>query len=186
MVKIISETPKKKIGKRLIIWVVVIIVLLGAGAAAWYVTHQAAPAKKASNTDTSVTNPQSASVQKAAEAATTQLNSGDAKGAIQTLGEAAASTTDQSDKATLYAQQASVYIQNGQNDAAVTASKQAIQANPTDWKNYANLGFLYESMGNKQSAIDYLNQALTVMKQQSDQSSASEIKGAISRLEASK
>lgn len=188
MVKIISDAPKKKVGKRFVIGVVVIIVLLAGGVAAWYVaTHQpTTPSKTTSNTNgTTKVTTQSDAVQKASETAATQASSGNTKGAIQTLGDAASSTSDQGQKADLYSQQAALYAQSGNNDAAVASSKQAIEANPTDWKNYANLGFIYKSMGDKNNALSYFNQALTVMKQQGDTSGQSEIQGAINQLGAS-
>jgi tetratricopeptide (TPR) repeat protein len=182
-----ESTPKKKRSKKaLIISLVIVVLLIGGGVAAWFLaTNKAPEPQNTSNKPTDTSNVLSESVQKTSATAAAQVTAGNTSAAIQTLGEAAASTTSNTDKAALYSQQSALYSQSGSNDQAVAVSKQAIDADPTNWKLYANLGFIYRSIGDKTNALNYFNQTLTVMKQQSDESNAAEIKGAISQLEAS-
>lgn len=178
-----SDTPKKKSSKWVVIAIVSVVFLVSIGVAGWFlIPHKP---KQTASSDAGSQNTLSDSVQKASKEAVAKVNSGDVNGGAQTLGEAAQKATNQSDKADLYSQQASFYGLAGNNDAAVAASKQAIEADPTNWKNYANLGFLYKGIGDKQNAIDYLNQAMTVMKQQGDTSGEAEVKGALTQLGAS-
>ncbi len=178
---------KKRSKKALIISLVIVaILLIGGGVAAWYfMFNKTSVSQNSSKSVNDTTNTQSAAVQKASQTATALVSSGNTTAAIKTLGDAASNTSSPVDKAQLYSQQAALYSQIGDNSNSISSAKQAIEANPTNWKGYANLGYIYRSVGDKNNAKDYFNQALAVMKQQSDETSAPEIKGAISQLEAS-
>lgn len=186
MPKIIANEPKKNTGKRVLIGLVIVVVLAGLAFGGWYWwTHRSngSTTKDTANQQTNVANAQSKGVQQASQSAQAQAKAGDPKAGAQSLGDAAAKADSQTDKAQLYSQQASLYSQAGENDQAVTAAKQAIAADPTNWNMYANLGFIYQSMGDKQNAIANFNQAITVMKQQGNTSGQSEMQGAINYLE---
>lgn len=189
MPKIIASEPKKKTGKWVAIWLIIIIVLAAAGVGGWYwYTHKSSPnaADSSKNQNNSTSKPLSTEAQKATQAAVQQMQSGDTSAAAKTLGDAAASATDSSDKASLYSQQASVYANSNQNDQAITAYKQAIAADPTNWKPYGALGLLYSYSNDNQNAITYLKQSVALKKQYDKDSNANmffEVQGTLARLE---
>jgi tetratricopeptide (TPR) repeat protein len=181
------KLSQKRHHKKTIIVIVIIVVLLVGAAVAYFLltTHNKSvspPPNK--NTTQKQIDARSTISQQASQKASEQVAQGDSKAAVQTLGDAADKVSDKSEKSSLYSQQSAILAQSGQTNDAIAAGKQAIATDPSNWKPYANLGYTYQALGDKPNAINYLQQALDILKKQSNTSNSVEIQGAINQLKA--
>lgn len=169
-----------------------LIVVVGIGALFILHSKQQPTKKTASATVTqSTAKVPSVAAQQKIEQADAQAASGDVTGAAKALSDAASSAQSTSDKTAYYMQAATLLSNNGQSDAAVAAARSAINADPSNGQLYANLGYIYESLGDNPSAVTAFQEALKLMKQNppdigsTENGGQAQIEGQLQRLGAS-
>lgn len=146
--------------QKLIIFAGIIVIVAGASAGlAFFLSQQKAPDEQSS--DTSVVQPASPAEKKSKEAEKIALN-GDVPSGVKALEEAIKGTSDMNEKYIYYSNLATILLNDGKYDEALSAAKSAYELKKSS-DSAALVGQVAREKGNKTEALDYYKKAIAAI-----------------------